>query len=126
MTTQRDYSGTRSEKMTYADPSANGCPPRAEFAPPETSVPVNTSPGDASQHLPMRAPEFHETAETGEPGYESPAPPESGSASAWPAWPGVARPAGWFLSVPGEAVPLGPTGMEPARPDNQPSGNDIT
>ena len=73
MTTQSDYSGTRSEKMTDADPRANGFAPRAEFAAPEMPAPANSAPADASQHFSMRDPEFHETAETGEPGYGSPA-----------------------------------------------------
>src|SRR3954447_23270058 len=125
MTTQRDYSGTRSEKMTDADPRSNGFPPRAEFAAPETPALVNSAVADASPHLPTRVPEFHETAEKGEPGYGSPAQPGSGGASAWPAWPGVARPAGWFLSVPREAAPLGTTDTEPARPDNQSADDDL-
>jgi len=52
--------------------------------------------------------EFSETAE-----------PTFGSAGARLAWPGVARPAGWFLSAPEEAAPSGLPGTEPARPDNQ-------
>jgi hypothetical protein len=109
--------------MTDADPRANGYPPRAESAPPDTSVSVDSSPGGASAYPSMRVPEFHQTAETGEPGYDSPAQPGSGGAGAWPAWPGVARPAGWFLSVPREAAPLGTADMEPARPDNQAPGS---
>src|SRR5712691_7939376 len=94
--------------MSDADPTANGYPPRAESAPSDLHVPADIS-----------VPEFLEAAETGEPGYEYPAQPGSGGASAWPAWPGAARPAGWFLSVPREAAPLGTPGMEPARPDNR-------
>jgi len=58
-------------------------------------------------------------------------PAESGEASARPAWPGVTRPAGWFLSGrTGEAAPPVRPGMEPARPDaaqpaaSPPAGND--
>src|SRR5260370_32585699 len=93
--------------MTDADPTANGYPLRAESAPRDLYVPADIS-----------VPEFQEAAETGEPGYDSPAQPGSGGASARPAWPGAARPAGWFLSVPREAAPLGTPGMEPAPPDN--------
>src|ERR1700745_1179640 len=100
--------------MTDVDPTAIGYPPRAESVPPATSAPVDSSTGDASQRSSVDAPEFHQTAETGEPGYDSLAQPGSGGASAWPEWPGVARPAGWFLSVPREAAPLGPTDTEPA------------
>ena len=110
--------------MTDADPRANGYPPRAEFAPQApVPVPVNSSPDDASPRVPVHSPEIDEAAETGEPGYGSLAQPGSGGATAWPAWPGVARPAGWFLSVPREAAPLGPADREPARPDNRPSGS---
>ena len=54
--------------------------------------------------------EFSETAER-----------EFGGVVARPSWPGVARPAGWFLSAPEEAAPSGVPGTEPARPDNQDS-----
>ncbi len=45
--------------------------------------------------------------------------PDSGAASAWPAmsWPGVVRPAGWFLSASGEAAPPVRTDTEPVRSD---------
>src|SRR6202162_2845929 len=42
--------------------------------------------------------------------------PEFGSADARPSWPGVARPAGWFLPAPEEAAPSGMPGTAPARP----------
>ncbi|HEY6785872.1 MAG TPA: hypothetical protein VI365_01040, partial [Trebonia sp.] len=61
-------------------------------------------------YSPDELPEFPETAE-----------PEFGSADAQPSWPGVARPAGWFLPAPEEAAPSGMPGTEPARPDNQDS-----
>ena len=41
----------------------------------------------------------------------------SGEANAWPGWPGVVRPAGWFLSAAGEAAPPVRHDMEPARAD---------
>ena len=47
--------------------------------------------------------------------FGAPANPGSGAAANWPQWPGVARPAGWFLPVPGEAAPPGEPGTEPAR-----------
>ena len=52
-------------------------------------------------------------------GEEKTVAPESGAAGAWTAWPGVARPAGWFLSaaVSGEAAPPERPGTEPARAD---------
>jgi len=42
---------------------------------------------------------------------------DSGTASVWPSWLGAARPAGWFLSVSGEAAPPERPGTEPARAD---------
>src|SRR5579863_1843147 len=42
---------------------------------------------------------------------------DSGTASVWPSWLGAARPAGWFLSVSGEAAPPEMPGTEPARAD---------
>src|SRR5215472_13201103 len=62
----------------------------------------------------------------GTPGYgaaaggTAPTVPDFGEASAWPGWPGVARPAGWFLPVSREAAPPGRPGMEPARADAGP------
>src|SRR5262245_14183400 len=53
-------------------------------------------------------------------GGTAPTTPDSGEASAWPGWPGVARPAGWFLPVPRKAVPPGRPGMEPAGADAGP------
>src|SRR5260221_441411 len=61
----------------------------------------------ADGYPPDELPEFPETAE-----------PEFGSADARPSWPGVARPAGWFLPAPEEAAPSGMPGTEPARPDD--------
>jgi hypothetical protein len=60
----------------------------------------------ADGYPPDELPEFPETAE-----------PEFGSVDARPSWPGVARPAGWFLPAPEEAAPSGMPGTEPARPD---------
>jgi len=60
-------------------------------------------------------PSGYGTAVTGE---EQTVVPDSGAASARPAWPGAARPAGWFLSpASGEAAPPEITGQEPARAD---------
>src|SRR5215472_16536940 len=65
----------------------------------------------------------------GTPGYgaaaggTAPTAPDFGEASAWPGWPGVARPAGWFLSAPGEAAPPARPGMEPVRADAGPEPN---
>ncbi len=59
---------------------------------------------------PDELPDFPETAER-----------EFGSVGARPSWPGVARPAGWFLPAPEEAAPSGMPGTEPARPDNHDS-----
>ena len=42
--------------------------------------------------------------------------PGFGGATVWPSWPGVARPAGWFLPTSGEAAPPAGPGMESARP----------
>jgi hypothetical protein len=62
----------------------------------------------------------------GTPGYgaaaggTAPTAPDFGEANAWPGWPGVARPAGWFLSAPGEAAPPARPGMEPVRADAGP------
>src|SRR5215468_8563955 len=92
--------------MTDADPRANDNAPRGLSAPHDL-------------------PESHDAAERGFlPGSEGPATPAFGGASAWPAWPGVARPAGWFLSAPGEAAPPGAPGSEPARPDTASADGD--
>jgi hypothetical protein len=48
---------------------------------------------------------------------EPAAAPGSEQARDRPAWPGVARPAGWFLPVPGDAAPPVWPGTEPARLD---------
>jgi hypothetical protein len=43
--------------------------------------------------------------------------PRADGANAGPGWPGVVRPAGWFLSATGEAAPPVRHGTEPARAD---------
>src|SRR5215469_9508683 len=97
--------------MTDIDPGANGQTPGATSAPRDVST-LN------------ELPEAHETAERGgEPGYQAPAPPGFGSVSARPDWPGVARPAGWFLSAPREAAPLDEPSSGPARPDTRMPGD---
>jgi hypothetical protein len=63
-------------------------------------------------------PEPNNTAEHGvADGFGASAPPSFGGASSRPTWPGVARPAGWFLSATGEAAPPARPGAEPVRPD---------
>ena len=85
--------------MTDAHPQANGHMPDAESA-----RRVN--------------PDLDDTA-----GYrmategEVPLTRYSGEANARPGWPGVIRPAGWFLSAAGEAAPPVRHDMEPARAD---------
>jgi hypothetical protein len=87
--------------MTDATSPANGHTPEAESA-----HSVSPDRDDASGYGPA-----------GE--EEAPTAPDSGGASARPGWPGVVRPAGWFLSAPGEAAPPG-VGTEPARTDAAP------
>jgi hypothetical protein len=90
--------------MNDADPTATGYPPREESAPHDMSGP---DPKTCA---------LHETAGEGGQGHEYPARPGPGGADAWPSWPGVARPAGWFLEAAREAAPLAATSTEPARP----------
>ena len=72
----------------------------------------------ANGHVPCTESERRASPDLdGTPGYgtatggTAPTAPESGEASARPGWPGVARPAGWFLPVTGEAAPPGRPGM---------------
>jgi len=85
--------------MTDATPPANGETAGAEPARQANPDPYGTSGDDTAAAEPTTAVA------------------ESGSATAWPAWPGVARPAGWFLSASGEAAPPVRFGTEPARAD---------
>jgi hypothetical protein len=64
---------------------------------------------------PRGNPGLHETAGQGDAErFGASASSGSGGAAKWLAWPGVARPAGWFLSASGEAAPPGGFGTEPA------------
>jgi hypothetical protein len=85
--------------MTDAHPQANGHMPHTESA-----RRVNQDLDDTAGYR---------TAAEG----EVPPVPYSGEATAWPGWPGVIRPAGWFLSAAGEAAPPVRHDMEPARTD---------
>ena len=85
--------------MTDAHPQANG-----QMSDAKSARRVNEDLEDTAGHR---------TATEG----ELPAVPYSGEASAWPGWPGVVRPAGWFLSAAGEAAPPVRHDMEPARAD---------
>ena len=50
--------------------------------------------------------------------------PGHGAVASWPEWPGAARPAGWFLPVPGEAAPPAGPGTEPARAETGDQADD--
>ncbi|MGH3170461.1 MAG: hypothetical protein ACRDN0_31845 [Trebonia sp.] len=85
--------------MTDVTSNANGNAPSAASAPGVDSVLDNTAgQGDAERFATSAVPGF-------------------GGATVWPTWPGVARPAGWFLPASGEAAPPGGPQAEPARPD---------
>jgi hypothetical protein len=85
--------------MTDATSPANGHAPGSEPARREIADPYGTSGYGAAAEG------------------EIPAAPDSGGTTASPSWPGVVRPAGWFLSATGEAAPPARPGPEPARTD---------
>src|SRR5438034_3571114 len=87
--------------MADATPHANGDMPDAESA---RWVNPSQDPDDASGTGITAAEEMTVV-------------PQSDLASAWPGWPGVVRPAGWFPSASGEAAPPVWSGTEPARTD---------